>query len=286
MLLNYITWTIDPVLFHLGPLSVRWYGLLWAIGIYATLLIVQRLYKHEKLPDEWLDKLFIYTVVGAIAGARLGHCLFYEWQLLPKPVDLLGITFKYGNHYLSHPWEILYVWHGGLASHGGAIGILIAMYFFNKNVSKKGYVWIFDRLVIGVAICGAAIRLGNLMNSEIYGGVTSLPWGFIFVKDLQGDGLPHHPTQIYEMIYCLVTFAITWWLYWKKEAYKKNGLIFGVFLLGIFGSRFVLEFIKNNQEAFESNFILNMGQILSLPFIIWGIWLIINRNKNKKVSVS
>ena len=272
MSLNFITWNIDPVLFHLGPLSVRWYGLLWALGIYATLMIVQKLFKHEKLPEVWLDKLFIYTVIGAILGARLGHCFFYEWKQLPEPVTFLGITFTYGNYYLSHPWELLYIWHGGLASHGGAIGILIAMYFFNKNVSKKGYVWIFDRLVIGVAICGLAIRLGNLMNSEIYGGPTSLPWGFIFVRD--GQTQPMHPTQIYEMLYCLITFAIVWWLYWKKEAYKKNGLIFGVFLIGIFGSRFGLEFIKNAQEAFESNFPLNMGQMLSLPFIIWGIWLI------------
>ena len=272
MSLNFITWNVDPVLFHLGPLSVRWYGLLWALGIYATLMIVQKLFKHEKLPEVWLDKLFIYTVIGAILGARLGHCFFYEWKQLPEPVTFLGITFTYGNYYLSHPWELLYIWHGGLASHGGAIGILIAMYFFNKNVSKKGYVWIFDRLVIGVAICGLAIRLGNLMNSEIYGGPTSLPWGFIFVRD--GQTQPMHPTQIYEMLYCLITFAIVWWLYWKKEAYKKNGLIFGVFLIGIFGSRFGLEFIKNAQEAFESNFPLNMCQMLSLPFIIWGIWLI------------
>ena len=278
MLLNFITWNVDPVLLHLGPLTIRWYGLLWAAGIWFTLLIVQRLYKHENLPEAWLDKLFIYTVVGAILGARLGHCFFYEWQLLKVPVTILGITFKYGNHYLSHPWELLYIWRGGLASHGGAIGILIAMYFFNRNVSKKGYVWIFDRLVIGVAICGACIRLGNLMNSEIYGGVTSLPWGFIFAKDFQNDGLPHHPTQIYEMLYCLITFAVLWWMYWKKEAYKKNGLIFGIFLIGIFGSRFLLEFIKNNQEVFESNLSLNMGQILSLPFIVWGIWLIIRSN--------
>jgi len=277
MLLNYITWNIDPVLFHLGPLTVRWYGLLWALGIWFALMIVQKLFKHENLPEAWLDKLFIYTVIGTIVGARLGHCLFYEWQLLPEPVSFLGMTFKYGNHYLSNPWELLYIWRGGLASHGGAIGILTAMYFFNKNVSKKGYVWIFDRLVIGVAICGASIRLGNLMNSEIYGSATSLPWGFIFVRD--GQTMPMHPTQIYEMLYCLITFAITWWLYWKKEAYKKNGLIFGVFLIGIFGTRFMLEFIKLNQEAFESNLSLNMGQILSLPFIIWGIWLIIRSSR-------
>ena len=152
------------------------------------------------------------------------------------------------------------------------------MYFYNKNVSKKGYVWIFDRLVIGVAICGAAIRLGNLMNSEIYGDATTIPWGFIFVRT--GETVPMHPTQIYEILYCLLTFVVTWWLYWKKEAYKKNGLIFGVFLIGIFGSRFLLEFIKLNQEAFESNLFLNMGQILSLPFIIWGICLIVKSLKN------
>ncbi|MDD3490449.1 MAG: prolipoprotein diacylglyceryl transferase [Bacteroidia bacterium] len=276
-MLNYITWTVDPELFSVGSLTVRWYGLLWAIGIWLALIIVQKIFKHEKHPEAWVDKLFIYTVLGTIIGARLGHCFFYEWKELAEPVTFLGITFKYGNYYLSHPWELLYIWRGGLASHGGAIGILIAMYYYNKNVSKKGYIWIFDRLVIGVALAGASIRLGNLMNSEIYGTATTLPWGFIFVRDGQTE--PMHPTQIYEMIYCLVTFAVTYWLYYKKEAYKKTGFIFGVFLLGIFGTRFLLEFIKLNQEAFESGMILNMGQILSVPFIIWGIWLIMNRNK-------
>lgn len=273
MLLNYITWNVNPVLIQLGPIAIRWYGLLWALGIWATLLITQRIFKNEKLPEAWLDKLFIYTVIGAIVGARLGHCLFYEWQLLPEPVTFLGLTFKYGNHYLSNPWELLYVWQGGLASHGGAIGILIAMILYNKNVSKKGLNWILDRLLIGVTICGAFIRLGNLMNSEIYGNATSLPWGFIFVRT--GETQPMHPTQIYEILYCLVTFTVLWWLYWKREAYKRNGLLFGVFLIGIFGSRFLFEFIKLNQETFESSMFLNMGQILSLPFIFWGVGLII-----------
>lgn len=274
MLLNFITWTVDPILFTLGPLSVRWYGLTWALGIWATLLITTKLFKHENLPEEWLDKLFMYTVIGTIIGARLGHCFFYEWYLLPDPVNILGITFKYGNPYLSKPWELLYIWRGGLASHGGAIGILIAMVMFNKYISKKGLLWILDRLLIGVAICAMSIRFGNLMNSEIYGSVTDLPWGFIFNSDPQGDGLPHHPTQIYEMIYCISTFVVTWWMYWKQEAYKKRGLITGVFFVMMFGSRFSLEFIKLNQEAFESGMILNMGQILSLPFIVWGIWLL------------
>lgn len=280
MLLNYITWDVNPEIFRIGAVAVRWYGLFWAIGIYATLLITTKIFKHEKLPEAWVDKLFIYTVLGAILGARLGHCLFYEWKLVAEPITFLGITFNYENHYLSHPWELLYVWRGGLASHGGAIGILIAMILFNKNVSKKGINWIFDRLLIGVCLCGAAIRFGNLMNSEIYGDATSLPWGFIFVRT--GETQPMHPTQIYEMIYCLVTFAIMWFMYWKKEAYKKNGLLFGIFLIGVFGSRFMLEFIKNNQEAFESGLPLNMGQWLSIPFIVWAIWLLLRNSSVPK----
>ena len=280
MLLNYITWDVNPEIFRIGAIAVRWYGLFWAIGIYATLLITTKIFKHEKLPEAWVDKLFIYTVLGAILGARLGHCFFYEWKLVADPITFLGITFNYENHYLSHPWELLFIWRGGLASHGGAIGILIAMILFNKNVSKKGINWIFDRLLIGVCLCGASIRFGNLMNSEIYGSATSLPWGFLFVRT--GETQPMHPTQIYEMLYCLVTFAIMWFMYWKKEAYKKNGLLFGIFLIGVFGSRFMLEFIKNNQEAFESGLPLNMGQWLSLPFIVWGIWLLLRSSSSPK----
>lgn len=277
MLLNYIIWDINPEIFSLGGLHVRWYGLLWAIGIWLALIVIQKLFKNEKLPDVWVDKLFMYTVIGTIVGARLGHCFFYEWKPLAEPVSILGITFNYGNHYLSHPWELIYIWRGGLASHGGAIGILISTYLYDKNVSKKGFIWVLDRLVIGAALTGAAIRLGNLMNSEIYGNATSLPWGFIFLRDGQTQAM--HPTQIYEMIYCLLTFTVTWWLYWKKQAYLKTGLIYGIFLIGIFGSRFILEFIKLDQEAFESGMLLNMGQILSIPFIIWGIWLIARSSK-------
>lgn len=277
MLFNSIVWNVNPEVFSLGPIHVRWYGLLWAIGIWLALVVVQKLYKNEKLPDAWVDKLFVYTVIGTIVGARLGHCFFYEWKPLAEPVSFLGITFSYGNYYLSHPWELLYVWRGGLASHGGAIGIIIALYLFNKNVSHKGFIWGMDRLVVGAALTGAAIRLGNLMNSEIYGSATDLPWGFIFVRD--GQTQPMHPTQIYEMLYCLVTFAILWWLYWKKQAYKQTGLLYGVFLIGIFGTRFLLEFIKLDQEVFESGMLLNMGQILSIPFVVWGIWLIFNSQK-------
>ena len=283
-MLNYIPWNINPEIFSIGPVTVRWYGLLWASAIYVAWIIVQKLFKYEKYPDNWTDKLFFYTVTGLIVGARLGHCFFYEWQPLSEPVKFLGITFSYGNYYLSHPWELLAVWKGGLSSHGGAFGILIAMYYYNKKVTKKGYIWIFDRLVIGVAVGGALIRLGNLMNSEIYGNATSLPWGFIFVR--AGETEPMHPTQIYEMLYCLVTFGVIWWMYWKKQAYKKRGLIFGIFLLGIFGTRFLLEFIKLNQEAFEADMFFNMGQMLSLPFIIWGIWLVVRAVRSPEVDDS
>ena len=279
MILDFITWNVEPVALTLGPLSVRWYGILWALGIWLAYWIQIKLYKHEHLPDDWTDKLFMYMVIGVIVGARLGHCLFYEWHLLPEPVKFLGITFKYGNPYLVKPWQLLYIWQGGLASHGGAIGLLTAGYFLNKQF-KKGFIWIFDRLVIGVCVCGACIRLGNLMNSEIYGDYTTMPWGFIFARN--GETQPCHPTQIYEMLYCLITFIVIWWMYWKKEAYKRTGLIFGVFLLGIFGTRFLLEFIKFNQEAFEENMLLNMGQILSLPFILWGIYLVVHALRKQK----
>ncbi len=280
MLLD-IVWNVDPEFFSIGKITVRWYGVLWALGIWLSLVIQQKIYKNEKLPEDWTDKLFMNIVAGTIIGARLGHCLFYEWYRLPEPNSFLGIDIWYINPFLHKPWEILYIWQGGLASHGGAIGILIAAYILNKKVFKKGFIWLLDRLVISVAICGACIRLGNLMNSEIYGNVTTLPWGFIFEN--RGETLPKHPTQIYEMLYCLITFAIIWWMYWKKEAYKVNGLIFGVFLLGIFLTRFLLEFIKMDQGDFESGMIINMGQWLSVPFVIAGVYLLVRaRNTVRK----
>ncbi len=279
-MLHYVVWDVDPVCFSLGPLSVRWYGVMWALGILLVLFIMGKVYKREQIAEPLLDKLFIYVLLGAIIGSRLGHCFFYEWHLLEEPINFLGITFKYGNEYLLKPWRLIAIWEGGLASHGGAIGILIAVWLYNRKWLKRGFVWLLDRLIIGVALCGACIRFGNLMNSEIFGFPTTLPWGFMFVRSYEWQmlypGQACHPTQIYEMIYCLVTFAVCALLYWKYNAGKREGLLLGIFWIGIFGTRFVLEFIKNDQEAFESSLLLNMGQWLSLPFIIWGIYLIIN----------
>lgn len=259
-MLNYIVWDVSPEIFRIGPITLRWYGLLWGLAIYVAFLIVTRIFKHENRPQDWSEKMFFYGAISLIIGARLGHCLFYG----------AGGDFWY---YYKNPFEIIKVWEGGLSSHGGAIGLFVGMWLYTKNVTKKTYLYILDRLVIGVALGASLIRLGNLMNSEIYGETTTLPWGFIFVRDGQTE--PKHPTQIYEMLYCLVTFAITYIMYWKYKAYRRRGLIFGVLLVSIFITRFLLEFIKNPQEQFEVGMLLNMGQLLSLPLVIWGIVLIV-----------
>jgi prolipoprotein diacylglyceryl transferase len=257
-LLNYITWNPDPEIFSLGPLSVRYYGLFFAMAFLLGYYIIERMFKREELPEKWLDKLFMYVVIATVVGARLGHVFFYGW-----------------DYYSQHPGEILAVWHGGLASHGGAIGILVAIYLYSKNVTKRPMLWILDRLVVPVALAAVFIRMGNLMNSEIVGKPTDIAWGFKFLRASVADPeLPRHPTQIYEAFAYLVTFVYLMYMYWKTNARLRKGLLFGIFLVGIFASRFIIEFMKENQEAFEQGMALNMGQILSIPFVIAGFYYI------------
>lgn len=271
-MLSYITWTADPAIFSIGSREIRWYGLMFAIGFLIGYKIVEKMWKKEDLPTPWIDKLLIYTMLGTVLGARLGHCLFYD-----------------PGYYLANPVDILKVWEGGLASHGGTLGIIIAIYFFSKRVTHKSMMWTFDRLVVPTGLVAAMIRFGNLMNHEIYGYPSDLPWSFRFIKNLsawkQGAepifSAPSHPTQLYEAISYLVTFVVCMWLYWKKDAYKRQGLIFGVFMIGIFLSRFFIEFLKNDQEAFEANMTLNMGQWLSIPFIVAGCWFVWNAFRKK-----
>ncbi len=255
-----VIWDVSPEIFNAFGLSVRWYGLLWAVGFLLGYEIMRRIFLRENISEEWLDKLFVYIFVGSVVGARLGHCLFYEW-----------------SYYSRHLIEILFVWQGGLASHGGTVGILLASWLFSRNVSKKSMLWLMDRLVIPVALVGALIRLGNLMNSEIYGTPTSMPWGFIFVRN--GETIAMHPTQIYEMLYCLVTFAVLIYIYLKTNLYQRQGFAFGTALVIIFLSRFLLEFLKNDQVDFEATMLFNMGQLLSLPFILLGLYLMVSSKR-------
>ncbi|MCD7710657.1 MAG: prolipoprotein diacylglyceryl transferase [Porphyromonadaceae bacterium] len=276
MLLDAITWTVDPAIFSIGGREVRWYGLFFAIGFLIGYAIEDRIYKHDNAPAGWCDKAFIYTIVATVIGSRLGHCIFYGWA-----------------YYSVHPLDILKIWEGGLASHGGTIGILIAIYIFSRRVTHRSILWAVDRLVIPTALTAVFIRMGNLMNHEIYGHVTSLPWGFRFIENVglwHMHGVPplftepSHPTQIYEALCYLAVFILLMYMYWKRQAGDRPGLLMGVFFVGVFFSRFLIEFVKNDQEAFEANMVLNMGQLLSIPFVIAGVWLIVRALRHPAVS--
>lgn len=259
-MLDFIYWNADPVFFSLGPISVRWYGLAFAVGFIIGYWIVARMFRHEGAPERWLGILLTYVMVATIVGARLGHVFFYEW-----------------DYYSQHPAEILQIWNGGLASHGGTIANIIAVFLFSWIVAKKPASWTFDKLVVAIALVGGLIRLGNLMNSEIYGGETTLPWGFVFVRN--GDTVASHPTQIYEALCYFALFGLLMWMYWKKNAEERPWLITGVFFIGIFLPRFLIEYVKNVQVASEYAMIdkygMNLGQMLSIPFIVLGVFLVI-----------
>lgn len=272
MILDSIVWDVSPELIS-SPISVRWYGLMFAIGFMVGYEIVGRMFRHEGAPERWLGILLIWVMAGTIIGARLGHVFFYEWDF-----------------YSANPGEIIKVWRGGLASHGGAIGVILAVLCFSLFTSKRSPMWTFDRLVIPIALVGGMIRLGNLMNSEIFGGPTDLPWGMMFVRSKEWQfeyaGQACHPTQLYEAACYFGLFALLMWMYWRKNAEKRPGLIFGVFLTGIFLPRFIIEFIKNDQVAFESDMLINMGQCLSIPFVIAGVFLIIRAMMRPEVKLS
>jgi len=266
MLLS-IHWDVDPEIFKIGPIAVRWYGLLFALGFLLGYQLVERMFKKEGIPLEWLEKLFMYTLIATVIGARLGHVFFYGWEF-----------------YSQHPVEILKIWHGGLASHGATIGILTALYFYSKKVSKKSILWVLDRVAIPVALAGFFIRTGNLMNSEIIGTQTDLPWGFQFVRASIYEPLaPRHPAQLYEALCYLSSFGILMYMYWKTNAKEYAGRLIGTFFVLIFTARFFIEFIKENQEAFEEGMTFNMGQLLSIPFILLGIYLVYNSYQKKKL---
>lgn len=278
-MLEYITWTAHPELFSWG-VTVRWYGLMFAIGFIIGYKIEERIFKHEGAPESWLGTLLLWTIAGTVIGARLGHVFFYEWDV-----------------YSQDPVRILYIWEGGLASHGGTIGVIVGVLCFSWLTARRSPLWTFDRLVIPIALVGALIRLGNLMNHEIYGHETTVPWAFRFVANVGAwmhgaDPVytaPSHPTQLYEAAWYLALFGLLMWMYWKRNAETRPGLIFGTFLTLLFAGRFFIEYLKNNQVEFETGMIescgMNMGQALSLPFIAVGVFFIVRAMMRPRVHI-
>lgn len=270
MLLEFINWHVDPVIFHLGSFGLRYYSFGFLFAFIFGYIILNKMFAREKVETKYLDSLVIWMFLAVLIGARLGHCLFYEpgyyltadhWPEIVLPFNLATGQFT---------------GYEGLASHGAAIAILVAIWFYCRKFKVNGW-WLLDRLVIIVALAGCFIRLGNLFNSEIYGVETSLPWGFVF--ELRGETVPKHPTQLYESLSYLIIFLVCLWVYRKKEGKLRNGRLFGYWLIALFGMRFLIEFVKEEQVAFEQGMTLDMGQWLSVPFILGGVVLIILSHK-------
>lgn len=266
MLPLFIHWQVSPIFLHLGSFELRWYSLGFLFAFVLGYYIMSRFFKREAVESSHLDSLLIYLFIAVLVGARLGHCLFYEpdyfltsehWAEIFLPFNLQ--TGKFTGYQ-------------GLASHGAAIAILIALWLYQRK-KQINFWWLLDRLVIVVALGGGFIRLGNLFNSEIYGVETSLPWGFFF--DLRGETVPKHPTQLYEALGYFLIFAVSLIVYRRKEGKLHNGRLFGWWLVALFGLRFLIEFVKENQVDFENGMTLDMGQWLSVPFIVGGVALVV-----------
>ncbi len=261
-----ITWNVSPTLFHLGGMEIRWYGLLYACAFIVSYILLKKMFKKEGVDVVYLDKLTFYCFLAVVIGARLGHCLFYDFTYYSHHIVEMLLPI----HKTADGWR--FSGYQGLASHGGAIGIIIALIIYSKK-TKIPFMWVVERLVVAICFAGVLIRLGNLMNSEIYGLPTNLPWGFIFVRDNQTVAC--HPTQLYEALSYLIIGLVLYYLLNSKKKRVNQGMIFGLFLALLFGVRFLLEFLKNNQESWEDALPIDMGQILSLPFILAGIVLIV-----------
>ncbi len=278
MLSLFINWDVSPEIFNIGGISIRYYGLLFALAFICGYKVEEKMFKSEGLSQAWLDKLWIYVAIATLIGARLGHCLFYDWAYYSAhPIEMiLPVRFS--------P-EFKFTGYQGLASHGAAIGIIAGLWYYSKKISKKSIFWILDRAVVPIALAGFFIRMGNLMNSEIIGLPTNLPWGFRFVNSGVDDPMtPRHPAQLYEAFCYLISFGVLMYLYWKTDAKSKQGFLFGMFLILIFTARFFIEFVKENQEAFEANMALNMGQLLSIPFVLIGIYMLFYSRKHIDVQ--
>jgi len=252
--MEYFVWNVDPNIFQFGSVQLRWYGVLFVSSFFIGIWLLQRIYRRENKDDKILENYLIYVIIGVVIGARLAHCLLYE-----------------PGYYLSHPLEILYVWKGGLASHGGMIGAIVALYMF-ANRYDESPIWLISRTTIPGMLTAAFVRIGNLFNSEILGTQTDLPWAIVFQRI---DSVPRHPVQLYEAFSYLVIFAMLIVIYRKSTFEFATKILIGVALTAMFSMRFLLEFTKTRQAAYTTDIPLSTGQILSLPFILLGVlWII------------
>ncbi len=260
-----IHWNVDPVLIHIGSYGLRWYSMGFLVAFVLGYYIVRWMFRREGVRENYLESMLMYIFVAVLVGARLGHCLFYEPDYFCTSAHWTEIFWPFH--------EGRFTGFQGLASHGAAIGILVALWLYWRRYGMNP-VWFLDRLVVVVALGGAFIRLGNLFNSEIYGVETTLPWGFVFERN--GETVPKHPTQLYESLSYFVIFGVSLWYYVRKKGQFRTGTVFGWWLVALFGVRLMVEFVKNDQVDFEAGMALNMGQLLSLPFIVGGLvvaWL-------------
>ena len=257
--MNYLTWNVDPEIFRVGPFAPRWYGVFFALGFALGYMIMVQIYRNERRQEENLSSLFLYVFLGTLIGARLGHVLFYQ-----------------PDYYLARPWEILMIWQGGLASHGGFIGVLIALYLYLRKYRDMSFLELGDRLVIASLPAAGLIRVGNFFNSEIVGTPTNVPWAIIF---LRVDDIPRHPAMLYEALSYFVVFAILYIAYWKADIIKIPGRVLGAAFIACFTARFLIEFVKEEQVWFEQGMLLNVGQLLSVPFIAIGVLLLFRPQK-------
>ncbi len=276
-MLNFVYWNVDPVIFHIGSFGVRWYSLGFLLAFLLGYFIIARMFKREGVDSKYLESLLIYMFVAVLVGARLGHCLFYQPDYYLTKENWIEIILPFGRD--ADGWH--FTGYEGLASHGAGIGILLALWLYFRKY-RMNPVWIVDRLVIVIALGGSFIRLGNLFNSEIYGVPTDLPWGFVFERATPvPETVPKHPTQLYESLSYFLIFLVSLLVYRKKDGKLRPGAMFGWWLIALFGVRLLIEFVKEEQVAFEQGMTLDMGQWLSIPFILLGVLMCILAYKDK-----
>ncbi len=253
-----MTWNIDPVIVNIGPLTLGWYGLFFAGGFFIGLNLMQWIYRREGRPTAELDRILWFVLIGTLIGMRLVHCLFYEPE-----------------YFLAHPLEILKIWQGGYASHGGALGLLLAVFLYCRAPGRPKYLWLLDRLAIPAVLAGAFIRIGNFFKSEIIGIPTDSLFGVIFERV---DPLPRHPVQLYEAFAYLAIFVVLLQLY-RRTRVTADGTLTGLYLILVFAARFALEFFKTAQATYEDGYAISVGQFLSVPFVIVGVILVVRARR-------